>query len=374
MFFREQGGSFVPTSNESMKVHRALPAGVYMLKTAPRIGWFFESLNDFEDPGRIYGDLPQMRDRIMGTFERRSASTGVALSGDAGSGKTLLARMLGRACVDKGIPVIVVASPHSEDSFKQLIQDIDQPCMILFDEFEKTYDRDGQQALLTLLDGVFNTRKMFVFTCNDQWKVDEHMHNRPGRIYYWFDFNGLGEEAIRGYCEDNLDDKEMIDAIVFTSLMFQSFSFDMLQAIVEEMNAHGEQPSQVLEFLNVKIRNRWNHPKYSMTVEVDGGKVARQSSRELDDSPLAMKEVNVGFHVEYTDEDGDEDKDYSSMCLNARHLSSVNKETGEIVYRIAKGDIDADGSAARFSITVTFKKLEPKPYNPFAVADRELAV
>ena len=71
------------------------------------------------------------------------------------------------------------------------MQDIEQPCIILFDEFEKVYDDQDQEKALTLLDGVFPSRKLFIMTVNNKWRVNEHMRNRPGRIYYMLDFAGF---------------------------------------------------------------------------------------------------------------------------------------------------------------------------------------
>ena len=61
----------------------------------------------------------------------------------------------------------------------------------IIDEFEKIFSGEKQQHILTLLDGVFSTHKLFLLTCNDKWKIDSHMRNRPGRIYYMIEFEGL---------------------------------------------------------------------------------------------------------------------------------------------------------------------------------------
>ena len=75
------------------------------------------------------------------------------------------------------------------------------------DEFEKTYTKEGknyQAKILTLFDGVYSSKKLFLLTCNDKSKMDSHMLNRPGRLYYLLEFHGLDQAFIREYCEDNL--------------------------------------------------------------------------------------------------------------------------------------------------------------------------
>jgi len=91
----------------------------------------------------------------MRTFTDRSNSTGVLLTGEKGSGKTLLAKHLSIMGYDMGIPTIVINSAWTGDSFNKLIQDIEQPLIVMFDEFEKVYNREEQEKMLTLLDGVY---------------------------------------------------------------------------------------------------------------------------------------------------------------------------------------------------------------------------
>ena len=47
------------------------------------------------------------------------------------------------------VPTIVINAPWKGDKFNTFIQAIEQPCAILFDEFEKVYDRDDQEKILT---------------------------------------------------------------------------------------------------------------------------------------------------------------------------------------------------------------------------------
>lgn len=69
--------------------------------------------------------------------------------------------------------------------------------------------------------------------------MDSHMMNRPGRLYYMLEFNGLDASfvEVEEYCEDNLVQKEYIPAVTVTviSSLFESFKFDMLKAMVEDM-------------------------------------------------------------------------------------------------------------------------------------------
>jgi hypothetical protein len=51
--------------------------------------------------------------------------------------------------------------------------------------------------MLTLLDSVYPSKKLFWLTCNDKWRVNFNMKNHPSRVYYMLDFGGLDETFMR---------------------------------------------------------------------------------------------------------------------------------------------------------------------------------
>ena len=252
-YFLKSGSNFRVSTKEAMDLHDFLPAGNYTVKFDQQSGQFYlEQIESFAIKGKLYGDTLKNTDRILRTFKDRSASTGVMLAGEKGSGKSLLAKNISATAMAEGIPTIVINAPWKGDGFNKFLQMIEQPTVILFDEFEKVYDREDQEHILTLLDGVFPSKKLFVLTCNDKYRVDTHMRNRPGRIFYMIDFKGLDANFIREYCEDNLEAKQHIDQIVSIAGTFDQFNFDMLKALVEDMNRYNETPQEVLRVLNAK--------------------------------------------------------------------------------------------------------------------------
>jgi len=195
----------------------------------------------------------------------------VLLSGEKGSGKTLLAKKLSIEGLTRGYPTLIVNNSYTGDAFNTFLQSITQPCIILFDEFEKVYTKDDQQGLLTLFDGFFTTTKLLVLTTNNYLGINDHLQNRPGRLYYSLEFIGLSRDFILEYGKENLKNKANLSNLGVIASMVNPISFDILQAIVEECNRYDETPVKAMEMLNVKMSQQWSET-YTAQFELLNGK------------------------------------------------------------------------------------------------------
>jgi hypothetical protein len=285
-YFLKSGDRYNVSTKQALDLHDTLPVGTYTVGFDQMAGQFFiKSIEDFEIKHKIYGDTPKRTERILNTFLDRPSSTGVMLSGEKGSGKTLLAKSLSIEGAKRGIPSIVINAPWCGEQFNGFMQMIEQPTIILFDEFEKVYDRDEQEQMLTLLDGVYPSKKLFILTCNDRSRVNAHMQNRPGRIFYRLDYAGLDNDFIIEYCKDNLENQEHIDAICRLASVFDKFNFDMLKAMVEDMNRYNEAPHEVMEYLNAKPDVQQGF-MYAAELYIDGEQVDIGDDGEWYGNPL----------------------------------------------------------------------------------------
>ncbi len=333
-YFLKSGNTYKVSTKEAMDLHESLPVGTYTVGFDKMAGCFYlEQIDNFEIKGKIYGNATRNADRILNTFKDRSASTGVMLTGEKGSGKTLLTKQIAIDAANENIPTIVINQPWCGEGFNAFLQMIDQPTIVIFDEFEKVYDRDDQEKMLTLLDGVYPSKKLFLLTCNDKWRVDQHMRNRPGRIFYMIDFKGLDTDFIREYCGDNLKAKQHIETICRIASLFSQFNFDMLKAMVEEMNRYNETPQEVLKLLNAKPEFS-DESKYKVQLQVDGIDIKDDvvDTREWHGNPLTK-----GVSIEYKkvlekDEDGDDVWDWESVRFNTNDLKQVDPQTNKFIF------------------------------------------
>jgi SpoVK/Ycf46/Vps4 family AAA+-type ATPase len=253
MKFIKSENTWSLTPDLRLDVRNLLPVGNYTIcKNMLTHEYYLEESESFLLPEKLYGKITRYGTRILDAFKNRAPDSqiGVLLSGTKGSGKTLLAKYVANV---SQLPVIIVNTAFCDDQFMRTIQGIQQQAVIVFDEFEKLYDKEAQEAILTLFDGVYTARnKIIIITCNDKHAVRDFFHNRPGRMRYAINFSGLEASFIEEFCNDKLIDKKYTDQITTIAAICDEFNFDMLQALVEELNRYGGEFEDAIEILNVK--------------------------------------------------------------------------------------------------------------------------
>ncbi len=316
-FFRQGDDFMIGTDNPAQRYDK-LPVATYLLRASMGRGLYLELAEDFELPKKLYGDLAKKADKILNTFENRPSTTGVLLEGEKGSGKTLLTKLISTKGRERGIPTILVNMPMHGDGFSTFLQSIDQPLILLFDEFEKVYDKEQQQGLLTLFDGVFSSKRLFLLTSNDYNAIDVHMKNRPGRIYYALKFDGLEPKFIMEYAHDNLKNKAHIQNLGVLAGFIKPMNFDMLKAVVEESNRYDQPPMETLDMLNVRVTGYLDYFFYELTVP--GQEIIKQKALG------AMVEEKENIDVDEVTEV--RCNPLNDISLNYYHITNPKRKAG----------------------------------------------
>lgn len=317
-----------------------LPVGNYIIAVDQFQQLFLQAIPSFTMPPKVYGDL-SLGNYILDTFLSRPSGTGVLMTGEKGSGKSLLAKSVCQKAAEKGIPTILVNWAICGDNFNTFIQNINQPAVVLFDEFEKTYDREAQETLLTLLDGMFPSKKLFLFTANDKSLIDKNMLNRPGRIYYLFEFAGLDIGVVEEFCQDNLVNKEYIPRIIAAAKMFrETFTIDMLKALIEEMNRYNQPPDVCLSRLN--IQPEFGRIKKSYNVAFNPSEALRKKFPKLGVVPKDYYYGNVA-QIESSARLGSDLRNCSYWEFNFINNPEYNELL--VYYSLDKRDVGKDDNA-----------------------------
>ena len=359
MKFLKHGNAWSLTPNARMDVRDQLPAGCYTVCKNPLTGeYFLEEGEQFILPKKLYGKTERHSARILQTFENRQPGTqvGVFLSGTKGSGKTLLAKHIAQK---SGLPVIVVNAAYTDDRFMRTMQGIEQEAVILFDEFEKVYNEEDQEAILTLFDGVYTVRdKLMIITCNDKFAVKSFFHNRPSRLRYAIGFESLEKEFVEEYCADQLRDKSYSDKIAMLCTVCDEFNFDMLQTLVDELNRYGGEFEDTLDILNVKPAT-YARTKWVVKVETPdergvtwtnkfGGTMTRSPLLELQRGYQGNGTLEIGVERcvakkasrltnDYDELIPCEDEDTIEIIIKNEHLYKVDPQTGTLVFKATAG-------------------------------------
>ena len=272
--------------DETLKVYDRLPAGSYVVRFNKMTGFYLDKFKEMEiKEDKIYGVHTKKVKKVINSFKLFDRNLGVILSGNKGIGKSLFAKLLAKNAIEEGYPLIIV------DSFipgiASYLEEIEQEVVVLFDEFDKTFgdiqvgdnETSPQASLLSLFDGVSTGKKLYVITCNNLYKLNDFLINRPGRFHYHFRFDYPSANEIKEYLMDKLQKQyyEEIDKIISFSKKV-NLNYDCLRAIAFEIN-NGEHFEDAIRDLNI-INN--NDERYDITIYFENGETLVSRNENLD--------------------------------------------------------------------------------------------
>lgn len=195
---------------------------------------YFEEDGSLSLPAKVYTAKSDdiFIKRVNTYFQKTSKlSTGVMLSGIKGTGKTVMAKVIAK---NSNLPIIVVDEDYPTGCINDFFRKFETPVTIIFDEVDKHWDTEN---LLGWLDGVqTNAKKLVLFTCNNEDRVNDYLKDRCSRVRYirHFEANDNARflrEILRdkGIAEDNIE-----NTYTFIVNNFGLLSIDNILSFIDE--------------------------------------------------------------------------------------------------------------------------------------------
>ena len=320
--------------NNAITTYDQLPPKTYRVDYDPetRIFSLLEA-HDFEIPEtKIYGQHLDKVKKVLNSMDKMNRNLGVILSGDKGIGKSRFSKCLGLKARKKGIPVILVNEYH--EGIANFLEEIEQTVMILFDEYDKTFDEkkhNCQAEMLSLFDGVSAGKKLFVITCNEIQSLSQYLINRPGRFHYHFRFLYPTADEIRDYMEDKLDKQyydEIENVIAFSVRM--NLNYDCLRSIAFELN-NGLKFQEAINDLNIIRISQYKNIKIIVEFENQATLSGKIKEWQLYDNTITDMSIYLPDNI--------------------RPLSYVGEYIGEFPMNFSNNYIDKDKRMLMFHVT-----------------------
>lgn len=195
---------------------------------------YFEEDGSLSLPAKVYTTKSDniFIKHVNTYFQKTSKlSTGVMLSGIKGTGKTVMAKVIAK---NSNLPIIVVDEDYPTGRINDFFRKFETPVTIIFDEVDKHWDTED---LLGWLDGVqTNAKKLVLFTCNNEDRVNDYLKDRCSRVRYirHFEANDNARflrEILRdkGIAEDKIG-----DTYTFIVNNFGLLSIDNILSFIDE--------------------------------------------------------------------------------------------------------------------------------------------
>ena len=258
------------TLGEITGTYDTLPVGNYSLQFDERRDeYYLIKQEDFKLPDKIYGDLSFIDRWILSYNNNSEKNLGILLSGIKGTGKTITAQIFAKKI---NLPIIFITKDFCGPKFETFLSN---PCffnsVIFIDEFEKIYDQydnDSINSLLGLMDGLFNTKFIFLLTANNPVNINEKLKNRLNRVKYHKIYEKLDINVAEDIINDMLIDKKHKNSLFQFIDSFNMLTMDILTSLIKEINLFGEDAITCASYLNLTDEEEY----YSVTIKFNGKK------------------------------------------------------------------------------------------------------
>ncbi len=341
----KDGNKFIPTPNATTRIDDKLEKNFYNITVNPKTDQCELSITDTPAiPTILYGDFKDRCDMILKTYRERTSSTGSLFIGEKGNGKTLLMDYI---ALKSDLPVIVVNNAHNLNKVMDLLEIIEDEHVLIIDEVDKKYpaaDRYGDPSatyrLLTYLSSNRNCKHLTLLGGNEIVDINKFLLNRPGRVFYKMEFNGVDPDTLKAILKDKLNDKSIVDNMLNHIKTLGKVSFDNVSALIEEINRYPHKSfMDIMKHINI-VPNFTNTSKlyYKLTIDSKDYSIIHLYPTDQGyikiDSIYALKDPNLdSITVKYKDGDGSKEIDFDFRELD---IIIENPESNKLI--ITKGN------------------------------------
>lgn len=228
---------------------------VYFIKKDKANNMYFLEpyVDKIKVPSKIYGNLNKLAIRFWNNYVLEDKSTGVLLTGQAGSGKTELGNILSNIAINNNMPVIMVQDIEADIELISFINSLNN-VVLLFDEFAKVFNYNLQEKMLSMFSNTNAGKRLYILTENNSGTVSEFIRNRPSRVKYHVDFSRIEKDVLIDYCNDHGVLDKFMDDLLHKYNSANVFSFDHLMALVTEHKRYPEDTlDELLKILNLDV-------------------------------------------------------------------------------------------------------------------------
>lgn len=266
-------GSTLRIFSDDLTVEDRIPAGTYDVNFDPMSGYSLSMRPNFKTTEKVYGNHLQMVNKMLDRYHKIDGNFGTILGGRKGTGKSMTARIVSEKLMEHDIPTILVT--ENTPGSPRFLQSIEQPVLILIDEFEKIFNKgdkdseDEQVQFLSLFDGLVNNHHFYLITINDYNRLNKYFIGRTGRFYYDITYDNLSTNEVKEFLADKLEDATDLNRL--TNLLYRiNVNYDQLQAITNELN-YGESVENILDYLNLGLDDSTRYRRLDVTYVFSNG-------------------------------------------------------------------------------------------------------
>jgi len=315
-------------------------SGVFEIRKQPNASEYYleQKFYTYKTPPKLYGDMQKYVDFYWSSFVKTNFVGGLMLTGQKGSGKTLISSALCNLAIGRGMQVVEVTNVQFTPNLLRFLDDLDN-VVLFFDEFGKNFNTNQQDKMLTLLSNLAGKERIVLITENIPQRISEFIRNRPGRVKYSLHFNKLPLKVVEEYCKEKMVEERFYNDFIAAYKSIVTFQFDHLIAIVDEHLSHPDMEfNELVSLLNVEGLTGVRTLIPAAATDIETGDVIKMTSINPETITLndfergACFYINVEIPIKESSSDQQQTPfnnrpfDVKAIMINSKTLTSLTED------------------------------------------------